>query len=805
MQGLWNLIGKVGQGPGKDFAFDIENKVLSPCDEKSLWGLHQGKKRITGDPVSIFVCDAKSVSPEEFYLAKTAYKRLKTLRHPNIIKFLDGFESETMLYMVTEPVTPLILFLDKDDGRNSNLITWGIHQITTGLSFLVNDCNLVHENVNIFSVFVGNDGEWKLSGMEYMHASSTDPVAKLPKLQCYNTPEGLKDVVKGSCSTDSWGLGCLIWEIYNGALQSPADLKIINKLPKQLVIHYCDLVCANPKSRSNPKKFLENCTKAGQFLDNDFIKANLFLQEIQIKDISEQKEFYSSLDKNLDSFPKQFCIDKILPQLLNAFEFSDSGSAILSPLFKVGLLLDEPSYQAKILPCIIKLFSSNDRATRVQLLQQLEKFIKHLQPNVVDNQIFACVATGFGDTLPVMREQTVKAMLLLAPKLSEKTVNNQLLKYFAKLQMDEQPGIRTNTTICLGKIAQYISESTRKKVLIPAFSRALRDPFPPARSAGVLALSATQEYYSIEDIAQKILPSICALTIDQEKNVRENAFKLIRCFLEKLEAFSKDSNSTVNNQEKEKEQLSQPSTWTGWAVTSLTSRFYQQQQQPQSPDSSTNSDSKPSAEINLKEHKTDVAKQEPNVSVNNQSVYTEAKNDDGGSNLKRNTKDDDSSDSDYGNWGEGDDWDFNDQKSKDKALFITKSEPTEIKKKIITSNIDEQSISNTVNMSKDISKKPVSNKLSPVQNNSPIEKEFGDSWEDTWGDLEDNFNAKANVCTKKDSSEKDLRKELAERRKQERNLQREQVNQEKRGKSAGALKLGAVKKVTDTSDINWVQ
>jgi len=41
----------------------------------------------------------------------------------------------------------------------------------------------------------------------------------------------------------------------------------------------------------------------------------------------------------------------------------------------------------------------------------MEKFVKHLQPNVVNNQIFPCVATGFGDTLPAMREQTVKVIV----------------------------------------------------------------------------------------------------------------------------------------------------------------------------------------------------------------------------------------------------------------------------------------------------------------------------------------------------------------------------------------------------------
>ena len=54
------------------------------------------------------------------------------------------------------------------------------------------------------------------------------------------------------------------------------------------------------------------------------------------------------------------------------------------------------------------------------------------------------------DTLPIMREQSVKASLSLVKKLNDRTVNTILLKHFAKLQVDPEPGIRVNTTICLG-------------------------------------------------------------------------------------------------------------------------------------------------------------------------------------------------------------------------------------------------------------------------------------------------------------------------------------------------------------------
>lgn len=674
MQGFWNLIGKAGEGPGKDFQYDVGEKASSSLDSKSVWTLYHGKKRTNGEIVTIFICDGKTSSPDELQLAKTGHKRLKTLRHPNIIKYLDGFESENLVYVVTEPVTPLLNFLDEEDGRNANLLTWGLYQVVKGLSFLVNDGNLLHENINIFSIFVGLDGEWKLGGVEFVHTAETDVVAKLPYLSRYDPPEGNTSKKGEKWSSDAWGLGCLIWEIYNGVLQKSSDLKTVSKIPKQLLMHYCDLVHANPRKRTNPKDVLGKCLQPGHFFDNDFIKANLFLSEIQIKDSDQQKDFFQSLDKSIDSFPKQFCVHKVLPQLLNAFDFGAAGSAVLSPLFKVGLLLDSASYQAKIVPCIIKLFSSNDRATRIQLLQQLDKFVKHLQPAVVDNQIFACVATGFGDTLPAMREQTVKAMLHLVPKLSSKTINNQLLRFFAKLQTDEQPGIRTNTTICLGKIAEYIPEDTRKKILAPGFIRAIHDPFPHARNAGIMAMAATQKYYNPTDIATRLLPALCAITVDQDKSVRENALKVIKSFISIMEKYSNDPESVVIAETKQEEQ---GSTWTGWAVSSFTSRFYQ----GQNPDSGAKkaeekSDVVDGAEKEKSDATTNIATpqtpqnevpQETNASSNVKETFNENKGNRTSDIRKESnnhksksstnktkvssSKSDHDSDSDYGDWG----------------------------------------------------------------------------------------------------------------------------------------------------------
>ena len=114
----------------------------------------------------------------------------------------------------------------------------------------------------------------------------------------------------------------------------------------------------------------------------------------------------------------------------------------------------------------------------------------------------------------------------------------------------------------MGKVASYLHPQIRQKVLVSAFTRALRDPFPPARVAGnilycdehlklrsvkflfplsgILAFAATQQYYLLNQISNQILPAMCTLTGDPEREVRDQAFKVVKGFLSKLEKVSED-------------------------------------------------------------------------------------------------------------------------------------------------------------------------------------------------------------------------------------------------------------------------
>lgn len=183
----------------------------------------------------------------------------------------------------------------------------------------------------------------------------------------------------------------------------------------------------------------------------------------------------------------------------------------------------------------------------------------------------------------MVREQTLKSVLLLITKLSDRIINGELLRQLARTANDEQPGIRTNTTICLGKIAKYLGSASRSKVLIAAFTRSLRDPFVHARNAALLALAATTEHFSDEDCATRILPVVCPLLIDKERMIRDQANRTIDSYLQKVrKAASEMPDTALTPQQQTADgqparmgtpQQTASAGWTGWAISSFTNKL----------------------------------------------------------------------------------------------------------------------------------------------------------------------------------------------------------------------------------------
>ena len=502
-------------------------------------------------------------------------------------------ENETTIYLITERLTPLSWNI-KRKSLSEETIKWGLHGVASTLKFINNDASSVHGAVRVGSVYTNEAGEWKLGGFEVLSSMNEDDAiiytfgSMLPDANRYAPPEvaanGWSAIKKHPLpAVDAYGLGCLIFESFNGSFMGVDQLAQTRSIPGTIAPSYKRLINANPKLRLSPGNFVEQGKKSGGFFQTPLIHITESADNLGLMNYEERDDFLEELDKLSDDFPEDFFKMKILPELLKSVEFGGGGPSVFGAIMKIGLKMSDDEFETRLGPVIIRLFQVPDRAMRVCLLDNLPLMIDRISQKDINAKIWPAMTTGFTDTAPVIREQTVKAVLTVITKLSDRTINGELLRFLAKAANDEQPGIRTNTTICLGKIARNLGAGSRAKVLIAAFTRSLRDPFVHGRSAALMALNATMDIFSEDDCASKLLPALCPSLVDKEKIVRDQANKTFDTYLQRVRKHAATMPETVLSPETAAGNTAgapaarignqSDTSWAGWAISSFTNKM----------------------------------------------------------------------------------------------------------------------------------------------------------------------------------------------------------------------------------------
>lgn len=546
--------------------------------------------------------------PQHVTLASNSLKRLKTLRHPHVLKLLDSLETEEAIMMVCEPVVPLSRWLesshpdraghrgrrgmgDDDDEEERDpaaaskdyqtSLVWGLFCLAEALTFL-NSCHLLHGNISPDSVFVTKGGSWKLGGFDLTCALNSpqgdapDPFLKEldssgPCPDLYRSPEraaldwSAVAVSRSSACLDAFSVGTLICEAFSGqrgGLQNHEQVKEALSAPRMIPPTLRPLVqkllSANPKIR--PIDFAVQL-RASEYFRHPLCDCVCFLDELALKEPAEKQKFFRSLPGLLSngSIPDHIAKYRLLPALMQALEFGAAGGGgtiVLAPILEIGSRLPPQEYEREIIPCVVRLFASTDRATRVQLLHHLPTYLPRLTDSVINDQILPQLLNGFADTNPVLREATVKSALFLAPRLTEANRYNTLLKQLKKTAGDPEPAIRVNTVICIGRIAFCIHDAAqREDLLTSVFLRAMRDQFPASRaaalkaiafcvslpvssnaSAGLVSAKDSNQapvaqppagYWTSEVLAKRVVPAASYLTLDAYGDARDAAFTLL--------------------------------------------------------------------------------------------------------------------------------------------------------------------------------------------------------------------------------------------------------------------------------------
>ncbi|CDZ98148.1 arm repeat-containing protein [Phaffia rhodozyma] len=574
------------QSSGVVLPFALGEKNAAFEREGTIWNMHNAIKRDDNSRITVFVFDSslpydgradrKALLP----VAKNALKKIRATRHPDVLKFIDAYETESVIYIATEPVRSLSAVLDSTSNPSltDDELVWGLHRISRAVAFLNSQAVSIHGLVHRrSSIFLTDSGEWRLGALDLL--SSTRSEEKDTQVLWTTgglvvrrgegvSPEVMKagwGVLKDAepTSNDAYSLALLIHAVFNPSLPLPPTVtpphpapqpSSRGAIPQAIFPLFKRLLNPNPKTRLTATMFLQEAGGAdgtdgsdrrGFFGGNRLVWICKGLEGWGLSGEGERVEILKAIQAPSPPLPPLFLTHKILPSLLHTLSLpsspntspsaASSPSQLLPLVLKLGKLLSPEEYPKLVLEPVIGLFKSPDRGTRMALLEGLPQFESFLSESAVREKVWPNLITGFADTVPVIREATVQAIPLIAPKLSDRLLNNDLLRLLAKSQMDPEPSIRTNTCILLGRLVPHLGPNTKRKVLVPAFARALKDGFIHARVAGLMAFMATVEAFEMDDLAGRVLPVVCGALVDKEKLVRDQAFIAVNMFMKRLE------------------------------------------------------------------------------------------------------------------------------------------------------------------------------------------------------------------------------------------------------------------------------
>ena len=208
--------------------------LIQQIGEGSFGRVYKARRKYTGRLVAIKMINKLGQSKDDLLSFKREIDILKKVSHPNIMRMLDIFETDTDFCVVSELARgDLFQIIDDNQTLPEEVLKNVAAQLTSALAYLHKN-RIIHRDMKPQNILITGKGALKLCDFGFARALSytTLFLNSIKGTPLYMAPELVQEQ-RYDEKIDVWSLGIILYELYYG--QPPFFTNSIYKLIQMIV------------------------------------------------------------------------------------------------------------------------------------------------------------------------------------------------------------------------------------------------------------------------------------------------------------------------------------------------------------------------------------------------------------------------------------------------------------------------------------------------------------------------------------------------------------------------------------------